>query len=338
MAASDQAPSMLVPTDDEMLQTQAELWRHTLSYLTSMTLRCAVHLGIPTAIHRHGGAASLPDLVTALSLPTAKLPLSSAASWGCWSNSGIFASEDAGTTYRFTPVSFFLVDGAAAAVPVVDGHLSQVPHVLASTSRHCLDTVAGLAGWFREDFPAPSPPSPFEHVHGVTPLESTARLGPEDAALFQEGLRVYDASGFAVVLRECRDVFDGVESLTDCGGGDGTAARAIAEAFPHVKCWTSPVRLHHWSDEDCIKILAQCKKAVPLQEERGKVIIIDIVVGSDSGPMLESQLLMDVAVMLVTKSRQRDENDWRDLFMKVGFRDYKIVKKLGPRCVIEVYP
>nr|AAX94925.1 caffeic acid methyl transferase, putative [Oryza sativa Japonica Group]ABA92953.1 O-methyltransferase ZRP4, putative [Oryza sativa Japonica Group] len=98
------------------------------------------------------------------------------------------------------------------------------------------------------------------------------------------------------------------------------------------------VRLHHWSDEDCIKILAQCKKAVPLQEERGKVIIIDIVVGSDSGPMLESQLLMDVAVMLVTKSRQRDENDWRDLFMKVGFRDYKIVKKLGPRCVIEVYP
>ncbi|KAF2910566.1 hypothetical protein DAI22_11g109500 [Oryza sativa Japonica Group] len=54
--------------------------------------------------------------------------------------------------------------------------------------------------------------------------------------------------------------------------------------------------------------------------------------------MLESQLLMDVAVMLVTKSRQRDENDWRDLFMKVGFRDYKIVKKLGPRCVIEVYP
>lgn len=98
------------------------------------------------------------------------------------------------------------------------------------------------------------------------------------------------------------------------------------------------VRLHHWSDEDCIKILAQCKKAVPLQEERGKVIIIDIVVGSDSGPMLESQLLMDVAVMLVTKSRQLDENDWRDLFMKVGFRDYKIVKKLGPRCVIEVYP
>ncbi|BAF28102.2 Os11g0303300 [Oryza sativa Japonica Group] len=240
MAASDQAPSMLVPTDDEMLQTQAELWRHTLSYLTSMTLRCAVHLGIPTAIHRHGGAASLPDLVTALSLPTAKLPFLRRL-MRLLVHSGIFASDDAGTTYRLTPVSFFLVDGAAAAVPVVDGHLSQVPHVLASTSRHCLDTVAGLAGWFREDFPAPSPPSPFEHVHGVTPLESTARLGPEDAALFQEGLRVYDASGFAVVLRECRDVFDGVESLTDCGGGDGTAARAIAEAFPHVKCWTSPV-------------------------------------------------------------------------------------------------
>lgn len=87
-----------------------------------------------------------------------------------------------------------------------------------------------------------------------------------------------------------------------------------------------------------MKILAQCRKVIPSREEGGKVIIIDVVVGSSSGPMLEAQLLMDVAMMVVTRGRQRDENDWRELFMTAGFSDYKLVKKLGPRGVFEVYP
>lgn len=96
--------------------------------------------------------------------------------------------------------------------------------------------------------------------------------------------------------------------------------------------------LHHWSDEDCVKILTQCKKAIPARKDGGKVIIIDIVIGAPSGPLLEAQLLMDVGMMVATKGRQRDENDWRDLFKKAGFNDYKIVKKLGARAVFEVYP
>lgn len=96
--------------------------------------------------------------------------------------------------------------------------------------------------------------------------------------------------------------------------------------------------LHHWNDEDCVKILANCKKAIPTREDGGKVIIIDIVIGAPSGLLLEAQLLMDMAMMVVTKGRQRDENDWRDLFSKAGFSDYNIVKKMGARGVFEVYP
>ena len=97
--------------------------------------------------------------------------------------------------------------------------------------------------------------------------------------------------------------------------------------------------LHFWSDEDCVKILAQCKKAIPSREEGGKIIIIEIVVGPSLGPiMFEAQLLMDMLMMVNSKGRQRDENDWSKLFVEAGFTDYKIVKKLGARCVIEVYP
>ena len=70
----------------------------------------------------------------------------------------------------------------------------------------------------------------------------------------------------------------------------------------------------------------------------GKVIVIDIVVGSSSKEMLETQLLVDMLMLVCTRGRQRDENDWSTIFTKAGFSDYKIIKKLGPRGVIEVYP
>ena len=53
--------TMEVPTDAELLQAQADLWRHSLYYLTSMGLRCAVELEIPTTIHHLGGVTTLPD-------------------------------------------------------------------------------------------------------------------------------------------------------------------------------------------------------------------------------------------------------------------------------------
>ncbi|KAM3245163.1 hypothetical protein ACQJBY_056475 [Aegilops geniculata] len=148
--------------------------------------------------------------------------------------------------------------------------------------------------------------------------------------------------GIGPVLRQCGELFEGLETLTDCGGGDGTTARSIVEAYPHIKCTVLDLPklvLHFWSDEDCIKILAQCKKAVPPRDAGGKVIVIDIVLGSVSaGPMLETQHLMDMLMLVMTRGRQREEKDWSEIFTKAGFSGYTIVKKLGARAVIEVYP
>jgi hypothetical protein len=88
-----------------------------------------------------------------------------------------------------------------------------------------------------------------------------------------------------------------------------------------------------------VKILEQCWKAIPSRAEGGKVIIIEIILGPYMGPiMYEAQVLMDMAMMVNTRGRQRTENDWRQIFVKAGFSDYKIVKKIGARGVIEVYP
>ncbi|XP_044971941.1 flavonoid O-methyltransferase-like protein Os11g0303600 [Hordeum vulgare subsp. vulgare] len=363
--AAESSQTMTTPTDAELVQAQADLWHHCLSYLTPMALRCAVQLGIPTAIHRLGGAASLPDLVTALSLPTSKVPFVGRL-LRLLAATGILASNEAGM-YSLVPLSYLLVDGVR-----IDGDASQTAFVLTVTSRHFMEAAIGLADWFKNDIPPPVP-SPFEDVHGAALFEeSMAALDPECDKLFNESLAAHDHMGIGTILRECHGIFNGLQSLTDCCGGDGTTARAIVKAYPHIKCNVLDLSrvidkaprdgfvnyiagdmfhsippaqvvmlklvLHFWSDEDCINILAQCKKAIPTREAGGKVIIIDIVVDSSSGKMFETQLLMDMAMMVYTRGRQRDEQDWNAIFVKAGFSDYKIVKKLGARGVIEVYP
>ncbi|XP_037461827.1 probable O-methyltransferase 2 [Triticum dicoccoides] len=365
-----QAQTIEVPTDAELLQAQADLWRHSLYYLSSMGLRCAVELEIPTAIHRLGGAASLPDLMSALSLPSVKMPFLRRVMC-VLVTSGVFAADnDSGSEaiYRLTPLSRILVHGVVA-----DEHHSQKYFVIGVTSPHYTEAAMGLAGWFKKDHEPPVP-SPFEDIFGV-PLcdDRTPLLDKELDDVVTQGLAAHDNLGIATVMRECHDLFKGLDSLTDCGGGDGTTARAIIKAYPHIKCTVLDLPkvvdkapadglvtyvagdlfhsvpssqavmlklvLHFWSDEDCVKILAQCKKAIPSREEGGKIIIIEIVVGPSLGPiMFEAQLLMDMLMMVNSKGRQRDENDWSKLFTRAGFTDYKIVKKLGARCVIEVYP
>jgi hypothetical protein len=202
------------------------------------------------------------------------------------------------------------------------------------------------------------------------------------------------------------DIFEGVSSLVDIGGGTGTAARAIAKAFPHVKCSVldlpnvinsiSPdvddgvinyiagdmmksippadvvflkVRmlhslfilllltlstfisfqitlhivhdhmqhvLHDWNDEDCVQILTQCKNAI---HKGGKVIILDMVVGSPPlKHMLEAQLQLDLLMMAVTSGKERDEQQWRKIFMDAGFSNYKMRTVVGFTAITQLYP
>uniref|UniRef100_A0A0E0F3Z2 O-methyltransferase domain-containing protein n=1 Tax=Oryza meridionalis TaxID=40149 RepID=A0A0E0F3Z2_9ORYZ len=208
-----------------------------------MALRCAVKLGIPTAIHRLGGeeaAASMPELMAALSLPASKQPFVRRL-MRLLATSGVFAADGCvvDERYRLTPLSRILVDGVAAADDH-HHHVLQTPFVLTATSRQYVEAALGLDEWLRKDAPpAPAPvPSPFEDAHGA-PLFDEATpvaIDPEFVAAADDALAAHDSLGIGAVLRECGGLLRGVASLTDCAGGDGAMARAIAAAFPHIKC------------------------------------------------------------------------------------------------------
>lgn len=228
---ASQASNVVRPSDAELLQAQADLWRVSLSYLTPMSLRCAVELGIPTAIHRHGGAASAADLITALSLPSTKLPFLRRL-LRLLAVAGVFTVDKttAEDRYCINPVSYLLVDGIPHEV-----HINHTSLVLTCTSTRYLDAALGLAEWFKKDVVTP----PFQELHGAALFhESMESLDPDYHNMANEALDAHDNFGIEIALREFRDLFEGIQSMTYCCGtcGDDKFARAIVQAYPHIKC------------------------------------------------------------------------------------------------------
>ncbi|KAK3431289.1 hypothetical protein EUGRSUZ_E02638 [Eucalyptus grandis] len=100
--------------------------------------------------------------------------------------------------------------------------------------------------------------------------------------------------------------------------------------------------LHAWSDEDCVKVLRKCRESiVGKNNEQGKVIIIDIVIGEtqdDDAEATSTKLFFDMLMMTVVTGRERTEKEWEHLFSKAGFSQHKITPMFGLRSLIEVFP
>ncbi|CAL4970757.1 unnamed protein product [Urochloa decumbens] len=373
MAENHSTPpvTMATPTSAELLQAQAQLWCHAFGYLKSMALQSAIRLGIPTAIHRCSGAASMAELHDAPPVvPPSKRP--------CLSRlmkllvaMGVFREDKAGTSvFSLTPVSRLLVEEEEE---VIGGgqRTCLSPFAVMATSPFHFAASQRLPEWLEmndDAAAAAAAETPFMAAHGEG---LHGYLGRDSE--FGEAMGADSRFVAGIVVRECGEaVFAGVTSLVDVGGGDGTTAKAIAKAFPHVRCsvlelpqvvesvvvdgtveflagdmmeFIPPVDvvllkfvLHNWSDEDCVRILERSKEAISTRKQKGKVIIIDTVVGSASKQTLEAQLLMDLCMMVLTTGEERDEEKWHRLFLKAGFSQYKISPILGCRSLIEVYP
>lgn len=58
----------------ELLDAQAHLWRHVFHFLNSMALKCALELGIPDTIEKHGKSITLLELANSLAIHPNKVP------------------------------------------------------------------------------------------------------------------------------------------------------------------------------------------------------------------------------------------------------------------------
>ncbi|CAN6209708.1 unnamed protein product [Urochloa humidicola] len=371
----------------ELLQAEAEaeLWCHALGYLKSTALQCAIKLGIPNAIHRCGGTASLPDLHALLPVAASKRPCLSRI-MTFLAASGIFKVETspadgevAGVRYSLTAASRLLVDRedntnsgrrSTSLSRLMLLFFTPLDFVMTSSQ------TSLLAEWLKGEENAVAAETPFAAAHGGARFYDVVGSDAAFGACLSEAMGADSSFVSGLLARECGAVFAGVASVVDVGGGDGTTARAIARAFPHVRCsvlelpyvveaamatagdgtvefvagdmmeFIPPADavllkwvLHNCADEDCVKILKRCKEAISTREPKGKVIIIDVVLGSSPCKLtLEAQLLLDLCMMVVLPGKQRGEDDLRKIFLEAGFSRYRISRVLGSRSLIEVYP
>jgi hypothetical protein len=107
----------------------------------------------------------------------------------------------------------------------------------------------------------------------------------------------------------------------------------------NVSCVLQSV-LNCWDDHDCVKVLQQCKRAIPARDDGGKVIIIGIVLGygtTTDTVVQKTQALLDM-FMIRYGGAERGEHEWKKFFSEAGFSDYKITPILGFLSIIEVFP
>ncbi|KAK9748795.1 hypothetical protein RND81_02G081700 [Saponaria officinalis] len=327
----------------ELLKAQTYLWTQIFNFLNSMSLKCAIDLQIPDTIHTHGKPMTLNHLITSLSLNPTK-------------GTSLYRVLRVLVHSNFLSKSYLV--NAPFAPAMLDSTLTDPTHQI-------------IGAWFRN-----KDVSPFHTAHGCGLFEYANSVSKFND-YFNEAM-ASDAKFVGEILMsdgEFKGLFEGVGSLVDVGGGTGTLATTIAKGCPSVKCSVLDLPhvveglhkngleldfvggdmfesipsadvvllkwiLHDWSDEHCIKILEKSKEAIPSKEEGGKVIIIDVVIKETKDDDLSSaQLKFDIQMLAQTiGGKERTEEEWKQLFIKAGYVDYKILHILGSRSIIVVYP
>ncbi len=157
--------------------------------------------------------------------------------------------------------------------------------------------------------------------HGAVLCEVLARYPKMKGILFDIPSVIEEANGHICALKmdeRCQtmkgDFFDEIPSGAD------------AYYMQHI--------LHDWKDDRCLKILANCRRALE-GRENGRLLIVDSVVPETSDPHPSKWL--DIEMLLMPGGRERTRPEWEALFAQAGFEIARIVPLKAAESLIEVY-
>ncbi|WJX10570.1 hypothetical protein P8452_01274 [Trifolium repens] len=151
--------------------------------------------------------------------------------------------------------------------------------------------------------------------------------------------------------------FEGVSTLVDVGGGVGNALKQIISEYPSIKginfdlpqviqdaqphpgiehvegsmfesvptgdAILLKLVCHNWADEECVKFLRNCHKALPTH---GKVIVLDYIIPEvpNSNNISKHACAIDNLMFLIHGGKERTENEFQHLCMSSGFSKFHI--------------
>lgn len=151
--------------------------------------------------------------------------------------------------------------------------------------------------------------------------------------------------------------FEGLSTLVDVGGGVGQTLKLILSAYPSIKGvnFDLPQTIqdapphpgiehvagdmfesvpngdailvksicHNWTDEDCIKFLRNCHKALP---PHGKVIVMDYIIQEvpNSSDASKHSSIVDNHMLLAHGGRERTQIEFENLCKNSGFSKFHV--------------
>ncbi|XP_057758059.1 isoflavone 7-O-methyltransferase-like [Arachis stenosperma] len=360
-------------TASESFKAQALVYRHMYGILDSMCLKWIVDFRIPNIIHNHGKPITLSELVSLLKIPSAKVD-STDLFMHYMAHNGFFDivtihgdddsnQEEEKEAFALTAASELLIKGTEnpSISPVVEMFLDDP--TLSSSMHH-------LNKWFYDEN------RPLYEITLGKPLWEFLDKNPTNLSLFNDAM-ASDSQMIKLALKDHHMAFEGLETIVDVGGGNGTTAQIISEKFPALKCIVFDLPhvvknlkrsnnlsfvggdmfesipkadaillklvLHNWSDDNCIKILRNCKDAVNASSKnknKGKIIILEAVINEeqDEPEITRLKFLMNISMHIMLHGKERTKKEWESIFCVAGLYNYKISPFTGHLSLIEVYP
>ncbi|XP_068638381.1 (S)-scoulerine 9-O-methyltransferase-like [Aristolochia californica] len=314
-----------------------------------MALRAAINLKVFEIIDQAGAGASLSPSEIVAKIPTTN-PNASAALERILrvlvANSLLMVSYREGEKKEAV---YGLASWATSLVPGTDGVSAAAEFLLSSHEA----TVAGL--YHLEDAVMEEGCLPFEKAHGTSLYEFAAKDKGYTKAYHEAMSNIS-----AMVMAEVFAVYNGfeqVKEIIDVGGGVGTCVSMIVSKYPHIrginfdlpyaianapqypgvvhiegdvfeavpKAETALMKslLHHWNDEECVKLLRNCWEALP---EGGKVIALEFVVPPELGKDTVSLRVTSLDLLMMAcsvKGKERSLEELRELSEAAGFAELK---------------
>jgi hypothetical protein len=88
--------------------------------------------------------------------------------------------------------------------------------------------------------------------------------------------------------------------------------------------------LHDWTDEDCVRILGNCRRAMA---PGARLLIVEHVIPEESGPHVAR--FMDINMMVMTSGRERTRREFDRLLAQAGLQLKQVASTSLGFCVLE---
>lgn len=129
------------------------------------------------------------------------------------------------------------------------------------------------------------------------------------------------------IAEEAKELIDayGVADRCERIGGDFTRSVPAGDDIYILKHI-----IHDWNDEQCIDILANCRKAMA---RGGKILVVEMVIPEGNEPSMGK--LLDLEMLLFLPGCERTEAEYGALFDKAGLQLSRVIPTPSPFSIIE---